>query len=58
MMEFDVKIDETDFLNRLFQKYGQERKQYTGKAALKTDWSEGAEKDIVRTEDWINSQAV
>lgn len=37
MMEFDVKIDETDFLNRIFQKYGQERKQYTSKAALKTD---------------------
>lgn len=29
MIEFDVKIDETDYLNRLFQKYGQERKQYT-----------------------------
>lgn len=30
MKEFDVKIDETDYLNRFVQKYGQERKQYTG----------------------------
>lgn len=29
MIEFDVKIDETDYLNRLVQKYGQERKQCT-----------------------------
>jgi len=28
-IEFDVKIHETDYLNRLVQKYGQERKQYT-----------------------------
>lgn len=30
MIEFDVKTDETDYLNRLVQIYGQERKQYTG----------------------------
>lgn len=29
MIEFDVQIDETDYLNRLVQKYGLERKQYT-----------------------------
>lgn len=29
MIEFDVRTDKTDYLNRLFQKYGQERKQYT-----------------------------
>lgn len=29
MIEFDVKIDETDYLNRLVQKYGQERKHCT-----------------------------
>lgn len=27
--EFDVEIDETDYLNRLVQKYELERKQYT-----------------------------
>lgn len=58
MIEFDVKIDETDYLNRKSEIWAGKKIIHRGKAALKTDWSEGAEKDTVRTEDCRNSQAV